>query len=96
VLGYDPASNRYFIDRRKAGNVGFNPKFAGIHWAPRLATGVGADLSLYFDAASVELFADQGLSVMTSVFFPNQPFTTVVLESKEPMAVKELTLRRAN
>ncbi|MGI4738675.1 MAG: glycoside hydrolase family 32 protein [Janthinobacterium lividum] len=81
VLGFDKAKNEYFIDRRKAGQTSFSPKFAGRHVAPRLATTAGADLTLYVDAASVELFADGGLTAMTEIFFPSQPLTNLRLRS---------------
>jgi len=81
VLGFDKAKNEYFIDRRKAGQTSFSPKFAGRHVAPRLATAAGADLTLFFDAASVELFADGGLTAMTEIFFPAQPLTNLRLRS---------------
>jgi fructan beta-fructosidase len=92
LLGYDQGGNRYFIDRSNAGDIGFSPKFTGVHWAPRLATATAADLSVYFDAASVELFADQGLSVMTSVFFPRQPFTKLAFESEDGMVLEQLSV----
>ena len=83
VLGYDQAANHYFIDRSKAGQVGFNAKFAGRATAPRLSAAAGTDLTLYFDAASVELFADHGLTTMTEIFFPTQPLTTVKLRAAQ-------------
>jgi fructan beta-fructosidase len=79
VIGFDKKANQYYIDRTKAGPSGFNPKFAARHVAPRLATSAGADLTLLFDAASVELFADGGLTTMTEIFFPSAPFTSLRL-----------------
>ena len=89
-LGYDAAAKNYFIDRRKAGPSSFSPKFAGRHRTPRLVTTPGADMTLFFDATSVELFADNGLSVATELFFPSQPFTTIKLESATGMTVQQL------
>ena len=89
-LGYDAAAKSYFIDRRKAGPSGFSPKFAGRHRTPRLATTPAADITLYFDATSVELFADGGLSVASELFFPSQPFTTLKLESAAGLIVQKL------
>ena len=89
-LGYDAAAKSYFVDRRKAGPSGFSPKFAGRHRTPRLATAPGADLTLFFDATSVELFADGGLSVASELFFPSKPFTTIRLESASGMTVQNL------
>ncbi|MCI1188436.1 glycoside hydrolase family 32 protein [Hymenobacter sp. DH14] len=89
-LGYDAQAKNYFVDRRKSGPMGFSDKFAGRHLTPRLATTPGADLTLFFDATSVELFADGGLSVATELFFPSKPFTTIRLESAAGMTVQNL------
>ncbi|OUJ72329.1 glycoside hydrolase family 32 protein [Hymenobacter crusticola] len=90
VIGYDKAKNQYFIDRTKAGQSGFSNKFAGRHVAPRLATTSGTDLTLFFDASSVELFADQGLTVMSELFFPSEVLSTLKLKSDSAFAVQEL------
>jgi len=79
IIGYDKAANQYYIDRTKAGNVSFSSKFAGRHVAPRLATTAATDLTLLFDASSVEVFADHGLTVMSELFFLSEPLTTVRL-----------------
>ena len=90
VIGYDKKANQYFIDRSKAGQSSFSNKFAGRHTAPRLATTPGADLTLLFDASSVELFADQGLTVMSELFFPSEVMSTLKLKSDSVFAVQEL------
>ena len=81
VVGYDAAKNEYYIDRSRAGQRGFSDKFAGRATAPRLSAAPAADLTLYLDAASVELFADHGLTTMTSIFFPDKPLTSIRLRS---------------
>ncbi|WP_317171109.1 GH32 C-terminal domain-containing protein [Hymenobacter caeli] len=91
AIGYDRAANHYFIDRSKSGVVGFNAKFAGRHTAPRLATGPEASLTLLFDAGSVELFADHGLTVMSELFFPTEAMTTLKLSADHGFTVQELT-----
>lgn len=91
VIGYDKKANQYFIDRTKAGLTSFSDKFAGRHTGPRLATGPAADLTLLFDATSVELFADGGLTTMTEIFFPKQPFTQLKLRSATGITVDALT-----
>ena len=47
--------------------------------------------TLLFDAASVELFADGGLTTMTEIFFPQQPFTQLKLRSTAGLTVDALT-----
>ena len=70
MIGYDKASNSYFIDRTASGNVNFKEGFASRHTAPRIANTAKFDVTLIIDVASVELFADDGLTVMTEIFFP--------------------------
>ncbi|OGX84213.1 glycoside hydrolase family 32 protein [Hymenobacter coccineus] len=91
VLGYDKPANQYFIDRSKAGQVSFSPKFAGRATAPRLSTAAGTELTLYFDAASVELFADNGLTAMTDIFFANKPLTSIKLRSAPGTTFQEIS-----
>jgi fructan beta-fructosidase len=80
IIGYDKASNNYFIDRSKSGKVSFEKGFAARHVAPRFATTPAMDLTLVIDDASVELFADNGLTVMTEIFFPNKPYSKLVFK----------------
>jgi fructan beta-fructosidase len=72
VIGYDKQANQYFIDRTASGKTNFEKGFAGKHVAPRLSANENLDLILIIDNASVELFGDDGLSVMTEIFFPQQ------------------------
>jgi len=91
VVGYDKASNRFYIDRREAGNNAFNKEFAKIHYAPRISSGKTISLTLFVDVASVELFADNGLSVMTDVFFPEQPLGLISVQAPAALTLKELS-----
>ncbi|MEI6949083.1 glycoside hydrolase family 32 protein [Paraflavisolibacter sp. H34] len=91
VIGYDPQHHHYFIDRSRSGKVDFHQEFAARHTAPRQATGSALDLTLVVDASSVELFADGGLSVMTALFYPRQPFHQLTLRSADGAEVKKLT-----
>jgi fructan beta-fructosidase len=95
VIGYDKAANQYFIDRSKAGLTSFSPKFGGRHTAPRFATAPAADVRLLFDATSVEVFADRGLTVMTELFFPTAPLTKLTLRTPNGLMVQELTYSKA-
>ena len=74
-IGYDTASRSYWIDRTQAGLSDFNAEFAVRHTAPRISNAPQAQVSLFFDRSSVELFADQGLTSMTSLHFPRQPWS---------------------
>jgi fructan beta-fructosidase len=38
----------------------------------------------------VELFADDGLSVMTEIFFPTTPYNKMEIQSEETPVIKKL------
>lgn len=90
VVGYSSKDNQYYIDRTKSGDVAFEKGFAGRHIAPRLATSDSVDLTLVIDNASVELFADKGLSVMTEIFFPKSLYETVRINASGGFTIKSL------
>lgn len=92
VFGYYSATKKYFIDRTKSGKVDFNPEFAKISFAPRLSTAESSDVELIIDASSVEVFADNGLTVMTSIFFPNKPFSHLLIQNNKGALIQNLKL----
>ncbi|MGZ8558636.1 MAG: glycoside hydrolase family 32 protein [Chitinophagaceae bacterium] len=90
VIGYDKKQKQYFIDRTKSGKTDFQKDFAARHVAPRLTTNSKMNISLIIDVSSVELFADDGLTVMTSIFFPNKPYNQIHIQSTENVLIKKL------
>ena len=96
IIGYEKAANNYFIDRTGAGKVDFKKDFAAKHTAPRLTTKENVDITLVIDDASVELFADNGLTVMTSIFFPNALFSDIHIQSADNFKIKSLEYNKMN
>lgn len=92
IVGYDATKKQFFIDRRQAGVSNFHEGFAAVAVAPRLSNGIDLDLSIVLDKTSVELFADGGRTVMTTLFFPTHPFTNCILQSKEGINLKSINL----
>jgi len=90
VIGFDKKENRYFIDRTHSGKTDFEKDFAAVHSAPRFKDNSKMNISLVVDVSSVELFADDGLTVMTEIFFPNKPYDQIHLKSKENILIKQL------
>ncbi|GAA4466489.1 glycoside hydrolase family 32 protein [Nibrella saemangeumensis] len=90
VLGYDKAANQYYIDRSKAGKTAFEKGFGKRHTAPRLSTDGSVSLTLLADVASVELFADNGLTVMTDIFFPETDMKKVFIKSGTGVSIRTL------
>jgi len=71
-IGFDMAKREVFVDRTRSGRIDFSPDFAGRH-ATRLSTAALAGpirVRILVDATSVEVFTDQGLTVLTDQIFP--------------------------
>ncbi|MES2774846.1 MAG: glycoside hydrolase family 32 protein [Bacteroidota bacterium] len=90
VLGYDAGQHQYFIDRTKSGKTDFQKDFSGKHVAPRLSANPQLSVDVIIDVSSIELFADDGLTLMTSIFFPNKPFDRVQINSTGNSTIKKL------
>jgi fructan beta-fructosidase len=82
LIGYEKATNRFYIDRRDGGKKDFEKSFAGRHYALRETTSTLLKMNLHIDLASVELFADDGALTMTDVFFPTENFNHISIFSK--------------
>ena len=80
LIGFDPAAREYYVDRRRAGIAAFSPQFPIRATAP--ARCMNGAMELYLDRSSVELFADSGLTVMTSLLFPRGPYARVTLSRR--------------
>jgi len=93
VIGYDHSKKQYFIDRAKSGKIDFNPEFAKTAFAPRLTEHLSSShIELVVDVSSMELFADHGITVMTSVFFPHKTFNWLQIQNNQGAIIKNLKL----
>jgi fructan beta-fructosidase len=72
-IGYSGKNQQFFADRTKSGNMNFADNFSGIDTAP-YRIGKKIQLHLFIDAASIELFVDEGKLVMTELVFPSENF----------------------
>jgi len=90
-IGFDKKSNQYFIDRSGSGKTDFKSGFAAKHVAPRLTNKPGMKLTIILDESSAELFAEDGLTVMTEIFFPATPYNQLHILTNEPVAFKKIT-----
>jgi len=96
VIGYREDKNAYYIDRSKSGEVSFNGEFPKTALAQRLLNKGALSFSLYVDVSSVELFADEGLTVMTGLFFPKTPITKLRIVGDKKLEFKELSISKFN
>jgi fructan beta-fructosidase len=92
IVGYDKVSNTFFVDRHFSGKNDFAKNFAGKFTAPRLSDDARIPLSIVADASSIEVFADNGLTVMTQLVFPLPPFDSIQIQSKGNPGIGKLSL----
>jgi len=90
IVGYNKKANQYYIDRTKSGKTDFEKGFAEKHIAPRISLDANMTISLIADVASVELFADNGLTVMTDIFFPESVMSDLHIKSTSGITIDKL------
>ena len=71
VIGYDAASQSLFVDRTQAGDASFHPQFAARHAAPLALPQGRLRLSIFADACSVEVTANEGEVCITDLIYPD-------------------------
>jgi fructan beta-fructosidase len=93
LIGFDVDRNRFFINRGKSGNNNFSKNFNADLFAARISTEPGINLTCIADASSLEIFFDDGLSVMTTLFFPDEPLSHMQIKSDE-LKVEKLQVKQ--
>jgi len=96
VAGFDQGKNEWYIDRTKSGTVDFEKGFAKKFFGPRISTAKSMTLKLVMDVSSIELFADDGLTVLTAVCFPNTPYNRIALSSPSAIDLKDVQYTALN
>ncbi len=80
-VGYDGKLNKFYIDRRFSGITSFNKNFAAIQYSDiRKKSGL-IKMDIIQDVSGVEMFADDGFTIMTSLFFPEIPYQKATIQS---------------
>lgn len=90
-IGFEQKTSRFYIDRTKSGQTAFREGFAARHYSSRIAVSPTISVNLIVDNMSVELFADNGLTVMTDIMFPLKPYTSLSANTSGP---KPMTMYR--
>lgn len=90
LVGYNKINNSFYVDRTKSGIVNFEKNFDKRTIAPRIANDNKISLKLLLDATSVEVFADNGLTAITNLFFAKQPLTYLSIKTKTPLSVEKI------
>jgi len=91
VFGYDHPKKQFYIDRSKSGRVDFSEQFASKpSVAPRISTANHLEVSIILDKTSIELFFDDGTTVMSEIFFPKNLFQEFNSITNQPFQIQNL------
>lgn len=81
------------LDRTRSGRVNFHPRFSGAFEAPLAVVEGRAKLHLILDVSSIEVFANDGQSVITALILPEVPNAPIEFwASGSPPAIRRLTI----
>ena len=84
VIGYDASSQKLFVDRSGCSNNSFHKEFASLSRYETSLTPLNGKIKLhiFFDNSIVEVFANDGRTVMTTQIFPGENDNGVELFSE--------------
>lgn len=93
VINYDAKKQQFSIDRRHSGKVNFEKSFGeNIHTTPTPnLVSKTIDFQIILDWSSLEIFLNGGIYTFTEQIFPNQPYTTLSIQSAENQEIKNIT-----
>ena len=78
-VGFNKLLNQFYVDRSEAGEHSFSELFTNKSIAARVIKNNILSLQIFIDHSSIEVFADDGAVLMTSIFFPSQSFNDIKL-----------------
>ena len=92
-FGYDHNKKEFYIDRSKSGLTDFNENFGDkISIAPRLSEASTLKVKAILDNMSIELFFDNGETVMTEIIFPKQAFKNFSADGEESFEISNIKI----
>lgn len=94
MIGFDQRQNHFFVDRGWSGSNDFSPNFNARAVAPRVSMREQINFTFVADVSSVEVFFDNGLTVMTALFFPEVPLTKMKIKAPEALTVENLEIKQ--
>lgn len=72
IIGYRVKDQILFLDRRKSGNVSFNPDFASIEEVKLKPIEGKINLHIFIDQSIIEVFANDGEATISDFAFPEK------------------------
>lgn len=91
TLAFDHAQQLLRLDRTRSGKRDFNPKFVGVYKAPLRPRDRTLPVRLFLDTSSLEVFANDGETVLTALVFPQSSSEPIRLRGSDSVRIKRLT-----
>ncbi|MFD1095520.1 glycoside hydrolase family 32 protein [Salegentibacter chungangensis] len=90
-FGYDHTQKQFYVNRKKSGITDFGENFASpVSTAPRTSEADNLPVEIFLDKTSIEIFYDNGETVMTEIFFPTRPYKSFTAGKGEDFSIKNL------
>lgn len=77
TLEYNVVEKKLSFDRTRSGITGFSKDFPAVTSAPVAESGNDLKLRIFVDSSSMEVFVNDGKSVMTNLVFPSVPYNNL-------------------
>ena len=90
TITYDSNMGTLSFDRRQSGKTKFSELFPAVTTAP--VYGKLTSLRIYVDKNSIEVFGNDGRTVMTNLVFPNEPYNSLTLSGTRKVSVSSLKI----
>lgn len=93
-IGYNKQDAYFYVDRSNAGENSFKSGFAKLHKAKVGRKLERLDMEIFMDKSSVEVFFNNGASVMTEIIFPTEDFNMVKIFCNNKIEIREFDIKR--
>lgn len=95
TFGYSHEKKEFFLDRSKSGLTDFNENFGDkVSTAPRISNSENLKVEMVLDKMSIELFFDNGQTVMTEIVFPAEPYNTFSAQGDNSFRVEKVEINQ--
>jgi len=94
TIALDTINDSLTLDRTKSGDASFDEGFAGVQYASFNSLRDKDTVDIIVDQSSIEVFVNEGESVMTALVFPQSILQGVALSSSESFNVTDATIAK--
>lgn len=94
IITLDTVNKSLTLDRTQSGDVSFDEAFAEVQYAPFHSLGNEDNVDIIVDHSSIEIFINEGESVMTALVFPQSILQGVALSALENFTVSDASIAK--